>query len=408
MDQVTAAVRQMYERFPYPSGTPVNRVGSDIRLVLSYLEQGRQKGGCLQVLDAGCGRGIGVLGAAALQPDVHFLGIDCNRVALAEATATARRLGLRNIEFRECDLMELSDLDAPPGGFDVIFSSGVIHHLSDPQAGLGRLRELLSPHGAINLMVYARYGRAPLLRIARAIDLLFSDQPALDERLDLARAVAAVGREQVLAGSTWQDTCEVDDVEFVDRCLNVNETSYQIDNLWDLLAACDLSFVRWLEPADWSVEQLIPAGALRDRLTALSATERFRFVEQVFQRPSFELIAGHVANEGRRPLQAAEAARTSFALNPEVSIGTEVRNTPAGQRTEKLYFVLRTRDPRHLAPGPISTALMLLRDMTGSFRGEAMVRRLGKQGVQEAEALAVITELCRHEVLFRPHRYERE
>jgi methylase of polypeptide subunit release factors len=38
----------------------------------------------LRVLDAGCGRGIGLLGSATLQPDVLFDGVDLNRVALAE------------------------------------------------------------------------------------------------------------------------------------------------------------------------------------------------------------------------------------------------------------------------------------------------------------------------------------
>jgi 2-polyprenyl-3-methyl-5-hydroxy-6-metoxy-1,4-benzoquinol methylase len=35
----------------------------------------------------------------------------------------------------------------------------VLHHLADPDAGLRALRSVLKPEGAIDLMVYARYGR---------------------------------------------------------------------------------------------------------------------------------------------------------------------------------------------------------------------------------------------------------
>src|SRR4029077_1048799 len=50
-----------------------------------------------------------------------------------------------------------SELDAK---FDHVVSTGVLHHLPDPDAGLGALRSVLKPDGAMHLMVYAPYGRA--------------------------------------------------------------------------------------------------------------------------------------------------------------------------------------------------------------------------------------------------------
>ena len=43
--------------------------------------------------------------------------------------------------------------------FDLVVCTGVLHHLADPVAGLRALRDVLSPEGAMHLMVYAPYGR---------------------------------------------------------------------------------------------------------------------------------------------------------------------------------------------------------------------------------------------------------
>ena len=71
-------------------------------------------------------------------------------------------------------------LDGPAGGFDVILSSGVVHHLVDPLAGLQRLREHLAPHGVLSLMVYGRHGRESLYRVVQGLS-------AEEENADLKR-----------------------------------------------------------------------------------------------------------------------------------------------------------------------------------------------------------------------------
>ena len=62
------------------------------------------------------------------------------------------------------------------------------------------VRDVLAPHGAISLMVYANYGRAPLRRVARAVELLLAPETPLPERIAPAREVATLARRQVLAG----------------------------------------------------------------------------------------------------------------------------------------------------------------------------------------------------------------
>jgi SAM-dependent methyltransferase len=44
--------------------------------------------------------------------------------------------------------------------FEHVVCTGVLHHMPDPDAGLRALRDVLAPNGAMQLMVYAPYGRA--------------------------------------------------------------------------------------------------------------------------------------------------------------------------------------------------------------------------------------------------------
>jgi len=404
MDEVTAEIRDMYERFPYPSGTPVNRLGSDVDLILSHGSLAPVGAGPRQVLDAGCGRALGLVGAASLQPEVQFTGIDINRVALAESRAAIAQRGLTNIRLQEVDLMTLAGLEAPADGFDVIHSSGVLHHMSDPATSLKLLRKHLAPHGMINLMVYGRNGRDPLLKTAAAIDILFPDETPLADRVELARQVSVFGAEHLLQGTRFADTGQVDDVELVDRVLNVNETSYDIPAMWELIATAGLRFVRWAEPLDWEIAQQVPDSALRDRLHSLSAVEQYTFLERILCPPGLELVLAHADNMPRPDLDPTRITNTVFRVSPEVVIGTGVRHTPAGQRTETLELRIRDRDPVAIEAGPTATALLALREWGGDLPGHNLQKKLLGLGLGPDECRAVIMELVRVEVLYRPHR----
>src|SRR5262249_62235213 len=67
-----------------------------------------------------------------------------------------RKYNLKNLKTRQLPIENANDLDED---FDLIISTGVLHHLADPEAGLRALRSVLRPKGAMYLMLYAPYGR---------------------------------------------------------------------------------------------------------------------------------------------------------------------------------------------------------------------------------------------------------
>ena len=403
MDEITQSIRELYEEFPYPAGAPAIRVASDARLLMSYGSNPRTQEGPIKVLDAGCGRGVGLIANAITQPDVEFYGIDINRIAIAEIKDKVNTLGLDNVTVREVNLMTLEGLDIPEGGFDVIFSSGVLHHLSDPVQGLEKLRSVLAPHGVISLMVYATFGRQPLYRLIEATKLLIPDTASTRERIPHTRQLADFFNDGPFKGTPWEFVAQSNDTEFVDLCLNPNETSYSVESMWNLLTEADMHFLRWAVPSQWSIDQL-PEGELRTRAQALSEYDQYRVIEQATWNRSLELIVGHAHNAPRPPLTEAELESTAFAVNPEVTFDINTRSLRTGKRIESISYTLgAVPDPVYSKSEAHANALMLLWDQTQAFTGDSFINFLEQDGVSNQDAKSILKEFTEEGLLYRPH-----
>jgi SAM-dependent methyltransferase len=299
LDKLTRAVRAFYEAYPYPSGIPEGEGGIEPVSLLSQVRKASAQTGPLNILEAGCGCGQGLIAMAKRHPSLEFTGIDINPVAIEVGMELAAGEGLENIRFSSADLLKSDTLNPPQSGYDLIYSFGVLHHLADPLAGLKNLKQILAPQGAIAAMVYGRYGREPLQRLLDSIDLAVDSTLPAEQRLVPARLLAAVADQSLFRNTPWAGTALVDEVEFADRCLHVHQQSFDIDSLWSLLEQADMGFVSWLEPDEWSVEKLIEDPAAREMLTALESKMQYKLVERLFQRPKLALLM--TAVDGDKP-----------------------------------------------------------------------------------------------------------
>jgi 2-polyprenyl-3-methyl-5-hydroxy-6-metoxy-1,4-benzoquinol methylase len=129
--------------------------------------------------------------------DRVVVGADLTRAALRLGAAAARRFGLDRVQFVETDLRQ-------PGlrasSFDVVYSSGVLHHTPDPRASFARLVRLARPGGMIVLGLYNAFARAPM-RIRRLVARLtrfrlIPFDPVLRDRLSAPARREAWLRDQ--------------------------------------------------------------------------------------------------------------------------------------------------------------------------------------------------------------------
>ncbi len=114
-------------------------------------------------LEIGCGTGQMSLYLA--RADRVVIGADLTRASLQLGAAAAKRFGLERVQFVETDLHHPG---LRTGAFDVVYSSGVLHHTANPRASFARIVQLVRPGGVIVVGLYNAFARIPL-RLRRVL-----------------------------------------------------------------------------------------------------------------------------------------------------------------------------------------------------------------------------------------------
>jgi SAM-dependent methyltransferase len=165
-DARTEAVRRFYEPAPFPGYPPRDSLQAlharAERSVFARLVHQAIPGDA-RIVDMGCGTGQMCLYLA--RADRVIIGADLTRAALLLGAAAAQRFRLARVQFVETDLRQ-PGLKA--GSFDVVYSSGVLHHTSNPRRSFARLAQLARPGGTIVVGVYNAFARVPL-RLRRVV-----------------------------------------------------------------------------------------------------------------------------------------------------------------------------------------------------------------------------------------------
>lgn len=245
-------VRAQYETLPYPARKPKDEkhrllTGPLMRLdaVNHHCFNGKQDFNNFRVLIAGGGTGDSTMvwGEQLLGREgsgVTYLDMSEASRDIAQRRAQAR--GLDNIEWVNDSLLNLPRLGLE--SFDYIDCTGVLHHLEDPDAGLKALASVLKPDGAMNLMVYARYGRSGIYQVQELMRLVNGAETDTTRRVENVRAMLKslpphhwVNISKQLG---WHYGDVNDDAEMLDMFLHAQDRPYTIGEVHDWLSRCGL------------------------------------------------------------------------------------------------------------------------------------------------------------------------
>ncbi len=162
-NEVSLKVMDQYESNPYPRWLNLNKGPSYlnyieyIKTILPRQNTFSDKIDAKNVLIAGCGTGKHPLEVSKIDPSLKITAIDISKPSIAYGIRKSKELGIKNIKWAHADILKLDSLNKE---FDIIESSGVIHHLEKPIQGFNMLDKKLKKGGLLKLGLYARRFRS--------------------------------------------------------------------------------------------------------------------------------------------------------------------------------------------------------------------------------------------------------
>ncbi|QNI08784.1 class I SAM-dependent methyltransferase [Mycobacterium kubicae] len=234
----------------------------------------------LDILIAGCGSNQAAV-IAHTNRSARVVGIDVSQRSLDHQQYLKDKHGLANLELHRLPIEDVHSLGLD---FDLIMSTGVLHHLADPLTGMKALADCLRPDGVVALMLYARYGRIGV----ELMQSVFRDLGLRQDEESLRLVNQTIGMlDPNHPFLVYRDIAPDLNTEtgLVDTCLHGRDRSYTTGDCIDLVASAGLVFQRWFLNAPYyphDIENLhAPASEFYQTLSALPELQMWSVLERL-------------------------------------------------------------------------------------------------------------------------------
>ena len=243
-DGVSSQVRQQYEENPYPRWVSLGlhlkpftiyEVVNEIKLRL--VDKAINSVISPEILVAGCGTGGHPLNTASRFKNSNVLAIDLSIRSLAYAKRRTKEFGVKNIKYMQSDILDLKQLDKQ---FDIIESSGVLHHMEEPIAGWKVLVNCLKTGGLMRISLYSELGRGHIIEMRNKIKKLGMDSEKFamkSFRQDIINSEQCDNRRIFLPSSDFYSFSG-----FRDLLFHVQEHRFTLPQIHDCLSQLGLKF----------------------------------------------------------------------------------------------------------------------------------------------------------------------
>jgi SAM-dependent methyltransferase len=285
--KVSSAVAKLYDTYPFPPEPLLDEAppGYNWRWhwpsAYNFCTGRKPASNQAQILDAGCGTGVGTEYLVHLNPEAQVVALDLSAGAIAVATERCQRSGADRVQFHNLSIYDVAQI---PGEFDLINCVGVLHHMPDPIRGIQALATKLKPGGLLHIFVYAELGRWEIQLTQRAIALLQGDRrgdytDGVRVGRELFANLPAQNRLRQREETRWSMENHRDEC-FADMYVHPQEIDYNVNTLFELIDASGLDFVGFSNPQYWDLSRLIgTAPDLMARAEGLSTRDRYRLIE---------------------------------------------------------------------------------------------------------------------------------
>jgi len=194
----------------------------------------------LDILIAGCGTNQAAV-FAYTNPGAKVVAIDVSSSSLDHQRFLKEKYGLKNLELHRLPIEEVRTLERD---FDLVVSTGVLHHMADPKVGMRALAQCLRPDGVAAIMLYARYGRIGV----EMLQAMFRELGLRQDEASLAvvqAAIAVLPQDHPVKSYMAVAPDLQFDAGLVDTFLHGRDRSYTVADCLDLVASAELVFQEW-------------------------------------------------------------------------------------------------------------------------------------------------------------------
>ena len=235
-NETSRLIKSQYEENPFPRWRFTLRpmIDNDINEFTNrYSHTSFKKP---KILIAGCGTGQQAIAWSAYK-DSKIYAVDLSSVSLAYAVRKAEEKNIKNISFYHLDLLDLELLNKK---FDIIISTGCLHHMEKPEDGLESLVNVLKPQGLIYLGLYSKRARSEIEWTRRYIQKRKIDVTEYNMRVFRTKILNSKNKKlQFIKGLI--DFFSLSN--FRDLLFNYTEHTYDFIKIKELLESKKLKFI---------------------------------------------------------------------------------------------------------------------------------------------------------------------
>ena len=241
-DPTSIEVQRQYEENPYPrwvyaaSAVPATTLNDHLRAAFPTVPFRPLEKNDVDILVAGCGTGRHPIEVARLYENSRVLAVDLSLSSLCYAKRKTPPDVVDRIEYAQCDILEIDRFDR---SFDMIDSSGVLHHMADPFAAWRTLLGLLRPNGFMRVGLYSEIARRNMsINAARAFITERGYASSADDIRRCRQDLLSLPLKSVAAAGDFFSTSECRDLLF-----HVQERQLTIPEIKSFITANGLKFI---------------------------------------------------------------------------------------------------------------------------------------------------------------------
>ena len=230
----------------------------------------------MDILIAGCGTNQAAVFAYTNRAS-KVVAIDVSQPSLDHTRHLKDKYSLKNLELRLLPIEDVADLKQE---FDLIISTGVLHHMAKPEVGMKALGDVLRPDGVAAIMLYARYGRAGV----ELMQAVFRDMGLKQDEESLRmvkEAVSSLPASHPLRGYMSIAPDLEFDAGMVDTFLHGRDRSYTVDDCVELVEGAGLVFQDWFLKTSYYPPTLTEPSEFHSAVNALPHRKIWSVMERI-------------------------------------------------------------------------------------------------------------------------------